>query len=526
MSRRNANLSIGLPAASGWRSLSTAGLPALMMVFVVLAGLWNLGGPEPWWDEGWTLSVARTFVERGHYGRLLNGAPAPGGLEASPAVTLPVALSFNLLGVGLWQGRLFGVLCTAGVLALLFWLSARLFDRRVAFGALVVALLLPAHPQLNALLLGRQVLGELPMLLWLLGGYACLLAALGRSALWIIPAALLWALARYTKSQATPFLVVSLVAVLLAALGARRWRPALVVAAGLVGALFVAPYVVNWPANLVLAGRTLPGEAAQGIYEVMALVLEPSNRVYALTMLLAFGLPALLGIGHGGWRLWRERGALRAGGSEALVRLALWAFAASWTAWYGLLSVGVPRYFFPACFVAVPFTAALLHALTGGFVPRATLEALATPLRARRFSRASAAAWLATLLVATALPLTLLAYGRYYPQRDEAAVRVAAYLHSEAAADDLIETYEAELHFFLARRYHYPPDQVHVELNRRSLLGQQSAIRYDALAADPEYLVIGRFARGNGLYSDAVRSGAFELVLRDGQYDVYRRARS
>ncbi|MBO9335483.1 MAG: hypothetical protein J7455_12265 [Roseiflexus sp.] len=120
-----------------------------------LIGLWNLEGPEFWWDEGWTLSVASNVVERGHYGRLLDGQPAPGGLEASPVVTLPVALSFQILGVGLWQGRLVSLMCAAAALALMFVLAARLYDQRVAWGTSgALLLLLTAHLQLNALLTG------------------------------------------------------------------------------------------------------------------------------------------------------------------------------------------------------------------------------------------------------------------------------------------------------------------------------------------------------------------------------------
>ena len=66
------------------RPLSTVRAALLIAAATLLIGLWNLEGPEFWWDEGWTLSVARNVVERGHYGRLLDGQPAPGGLEASP----------------------------------------------------------------------------------------------------------------------------------------------------------------------------------------------------------------------------------------------------------------------------------------------------------------------------------------------------------------------------------------------------------------------------------------------------------
>ena len=487
--------------------------------------LWNLGGPPPWWDEGWTLSVARNLAERDHYGRLLAGEPAPGGLEASVVVTVPVAGFFKLFGVGLWQGRLFGVLCALGALAVAWRLAARLYNRRVAAGTAAVLLLLSAHPQLNPVIQGRQVLGELPSLLFALGGYACLLAALRRAPVWLLPAVALWWAASEAKAQFQPFWIISLIAPLAVALLWRRWRAAAIVGLGLALGL-VSPHLFGRLVAWGLGARRMMPDSVSGLYEVMALVTQPFNRLFALQILLGFGLPVLLGLAYGAWRALSDLRQARPD-DAALVRLSLLALAGSWLAWFALLSVGVPRYMFPPSFVGALFAAALLHDLTGGFDLRATLGRLAAPLRRpRRFPRESAGAWLAALLVAMALPLTALSYQRYYLTYDDhAAERVAALLNERVGPDELIETYESELHFFLDRPYHYPPDQVHVELNRRSLLRQHVAIDYDPLAADPDYLVVGQFARGNGLYEPVLASGAFELMLRDGSYEVYRRVR-
>ena len=50
-----------------------------------------------------------------------------------------------------------------------------------------------------------------------------------------------------------------------------------------------------------------------------------------------------------------------------LVRLALLVLAGGWYAWFVLLSVGVPRYLFPATFIGSIFVAALLYDLTDRF---------------------------------------------------------------------------------------------------------------------------------------------------------------
>src|SRR4030095_7239162 len=94
------------------------GAGMLLVLFVLLAATVKLESAPPlWWDEGWTLSVARNWVEQGHYGQLQAGVPAAPALSAATPVVAPIALSFRLLGIGLWQGRLVGVVFTLGALA-------------------------------------------------------------------------------------------------------------------------------------------------------------------------------------------------------------------------------------------------------------------------------------------------------------------------------------------------------------------------------------------------------------------------
>ncbi|NOZ06781.1 MAG: hypothetical protein GXP41_10625, partial [Chloroflexi bacterium] len=86
------------------------------------------------------------------------------------------------------------------------------------------------------------------------------------------------------------------------------------------------------------------------------------------------------------------------------------------------------------------------------------------------------------------------------------------------------ETYDSELFFLLNRRYHYPPDQIHVDLIRRAPR-QDVPIDYDPLAADPDYLVVGPFSRGWHLYDPVLEAGAFRLIRNYGRYKIYERVR-
>ena len=514
--------------ASLWHSLR--GASGLLGTLALLGlGLWNLAGPALWWDEGWTLSVARTWVERGHYGRLLDGQLATGGLQAALPVTGSVALSFKLFGVGVWQGRLPGVVAMVAALALIYVLAEQLYNRRIAIGTLFVLLCMSIHPQLHTLIMGRQVIGEMHMFSFLLAGYVCLVLALRRSPWWIVPAALGWGLALATKAQVLPFWFVAMVVPLALTLMRRRWREAGLLGLGALGTFvalqYAIPLVSSWIVRAQPGVQPISLGGVAGLYDVTALVPNAFNRWFAIQIVLITGLPTLGGLCYALWR------ALPGLGRRALpsadfgtdtVRLSVLALAGSWLAWFVLLSVGVPRYLFPATFIGSIFVAAWLSDLTSGFDIGATIGRARGLFRRGGGERQAASALLAILLVAAALPITLQTVYRYYIlANDPSAQQTADFLNTQTPPGARIETYESELHFLLDRPYHFPPDQVHVELNRRGLLHQDAAVAYDPLADDPDYLVVGRFARGNDLYAPVIASGAFRLIHSFGNADGY-----
>lgn len=505
------------------KSFLRVGATALLVVGVFVAGTINLESTPPlWWDEGWTLTVARTWVESGHYGRLLDGEPASPGLAAAFPVIAPIALSFHVLGVDIWQGRLVGVLFTLGALALIYYLACRLYDRSVALGTLVVLLLMtPIHP----VLVGRQVLGEMPMLFYLLAGYACFLSALRKSS-WFMPVAVgLWAIALNTKAQVLPFWTASLLIPLSVMLFRRRWSVARLLFIGLLSSL-IASRLLLWLQQFLLHGRTAPGSPIHGLYDVTALVPLLSVRLSALEASLVIGLPVALGLCYAAFKLIWNRDKASLGVDLDVVRLALLVLASSWFAWYMLLSVGWGRYLFPVTFIGSIFAAALLRDLTDHFSPLFTLKRAGYALRHLRFNRQSAGALLATVLIAMTFSGTLIIlYGTYVNAASTSALQVAEFLNTHTVPDALIETYDSELFFLLDRRYHYPPDQIHVELIRRQVLHQDVPINYDPLAANPDYLVVGPYSKGWQLYDPVLATGAFRLLRAYSRYDVYERVR-
>ncbi|HSH81493.1 MAG TPA: glycosyltransferase family 39 protein [Herpetosiphonaceae bacterium] len=503
---------------------SRAAIGPLLALVCLVVGLWNVSSPPLWWDEGWTLSVARNWVEQGHYGRLLAGHLAPSGLEASFPTTAAVALSFRLFGVGIWQGRLVGVLFTVAALVVLYDLARRLYSREVAVATLAIVLLLSMLPDLHPLILGRQVLAEMPMMFFLLAGYTCFFLALHRSP-WFLPLAMgLWGLALITKAQVMPFWRVSLLVPLVVALPTRQWKTAVLLGVALLGSPIVSEWLVRLQ-GLILQGHILPADPVEGLVNLLALVPFSPVRPAVLVIALLFGLPTLLGLCYATWQ-WLESLRNRAPtDSRDVVRLVLLALAGSWFAWYTLLSAGFPRYLFPPVFVGSIFVAVLLDALTDHF-SLSSLKPGGSRSSRRGLDRGSPRRLLTMVLIAVPLPFTLVALYRNYTMDANAALFEAVrFLNVETPPDALIETYDTELHFLLHRRYHYPPDQVHVELNRRLVVDPNQPIDYDPLAADPDYLVVGPFVRDWRLYDPILATDAFRLLREYGEYDIYERVR-
>lgn len=499
-----------------------AALPLVLLACLGL-GIWNLEGTRPWWDEGWTLSVARTLVERGAYARLLHGNLAPYGLEAAIPYTELVALSMRLFGVGLWQGRLPGVVLGVAALGLLFLVAQQAYGRAVAWWSLASALLLVDHPLQHPLIQARQVLAEIPMLALLLAGMVAFDRGV-RGRWWgLVLAVACWGLGTLIKSQALPFLLVGLAAVVLVAALMRQWRMALLACACLVA----VPVVRGWFLDLSFWAAQPPftAEVLVGMDRMLAIVPALPNRLFALDVWQRSGLLASAGLGLMLWRVLRlVRGEFR---PEILLQSLLVGLCASWIAWYLLLSVGMPRYLFPGLFLAAIGSGVLLQQCWNGM----SLVSLRRLMQERAW-RGVLPPLLVVAVTIAVVPVTLIMLVGYVVQpNDTTAQQVVAYIEANSTPADGIETYESELHFFLNRPYHWPPDSVHVAMNRRTLLAEASELSYDPFAADHpiadrvRWLVVGPFARDGQLYERTIASGQVRLVTTIGEYAIYQRVR-
>lgn len=501
------------------------GCGALFLLVLFLETINIESAPPIWWDEGWNFTIARNWVENGFYGRFLAGSPIPISPTNGFPVIAPVALGFKLFGIGIWEGRVLFTGYSLGAMALIYQLAIRLYGRTVAQGTLLVLMLMTAFPDLHPILMGHQALGDTPAMFYLLAGYSCF-STTRKQPLWVIAAVLFWTSALVTKLQVLPFWLASLLVPLAVCVYKKNWRVAGLIGCALIAAM-IGSRLLLILLELLLKSPTLPTAQLNGLYQVTALVTEIPARLFALIVTFEFGVPTLLGITYGVWKYVRSRDNFEANTDSEVVKLALLVLASSWFAWYVTLSVGWIRYLFPATFVGSIFVAAMCYDLTNGFNLAATIRQSGSVFSEFRFKRKNMGALLVVVLVATTVPRSLtMLYKAYFLDADVSAQEVARFINTQTPPKALIETYDSELFFLLQRPYHYPPDQLHVDLVRRTFLYDDGVlINYDPLAANPDYLVVGPHSKQWHLYDPILNTGAFRLRHAYNRYDIYERVR-
>jgi hypothetical protein len=220
--------------------------------------------------------------------------------------------------------------------------------------------------------------------------------------------------------------------------------------------------------------------------------------------------------------------------ARELTNWALIGLVGSWFAWYLALGMYWDRYLFPATFVGSLFASVLLDHFTSHFNWRKTIREIGLIIPHKHdpaviphnlfngIGSLFIVLWVSLEVLFTIFLLLFF----YFPLVKVSASEVANYINTHTLPEARIETYESELFFFLGRRYHYPPDQVHVQLIRRKLIDPLTSIAYDPLLADPDYLIIGRYSTEWRLYDPWIQSGDFRLLKLFPGYAIYERVRS
>lgn len=491
----------------------------LVLLFLAAYNLTEF--PVTWFDEGSHLHVPKTLLHYGVYADYSSEGFRYYGptVGVGPTVMLPIAAVFKFFGIGLFQARLVIVFYLLATIYVFYRLAYFLGGSRLAW---VATALLVTSRGVSLLEYGRQVLGEVPGLFFVIAGLVVWFAS-WEKANWrqLSLAGLLLGLAMVTKNQYLLVLAPTLGLAWLANLLYYRITPQRVfIVPGVVAVacfalwqvytiLYLGPATAS--ENLAALRTATAGAALVFSPELMRRSVDEllSSKVYLgwLVPVLIYGVLLALP---------RRREGQQWGVLMILILFNL--------VWYVVASISWLRYAFPGLAIASLFVARFFYDLTNGYQLR--LTSLWQNLREEPSAWLKQAASLALLVWLVAMivfPLAQTARQIALPGFNAPAA-MAAYLDQNVAPDALIETWEPEMGFLTDHNYHYPPQLLLNTAVGYMWLGKSSPAQEYTFVQDesPEYVLIGQFSAWVNLYPQDWLASHYTLVTQIDSFQLYR----
>ncbi len=485
---------------------------AFAIAALLFLALYNLTDyPLTWFDEGSHLHVPKTLVRFGVYADYSSDGFRYYGptVGVGPTVMLPIAAVFRIFGIGLLQARLvMAVYLLAAVYA--FYRLARGLG---GYGfAIAATALLVTSRGVSLLEYGRQVMGEVPGLFFLIVGLSVwfkVWESVDRKRL-LLAGALL-GLATVTKNQ---YLLVLIPALGLMWLANLTYYRALPQRAFLIPGIVAMTCFLLWQVYmLIYLGPTTASENLKMLREQTAgaaMVFSPNLMKESIKYLLSLEVQmgAIVPVLAYGFftALPRSREGLRWGTLLGLVAVNL--------SWYVAASVSWPRYAFPGLSIASLFAARFFRDMTNSF--QFGGKSLWEDLRRGQVTpQKEALRWAALLWLILMIGRPLAYYVRQIASPPfNAPAAMAAYLEEHVPHDSLIETWEQEMGFLTDHNYHFPPAALLNIAVRHIWLGEHAPAEwYDFRQhVSPDYVLVGPFARWVSLYPAEVLAEEYQLV--------------
>ncbi|BCX02940.1 MAG: glycosyl transferase [Candidatus Roseilinea sp.] len=500
---------------------------------VLLLALWNLTHfPAPWYDEGSHLHVPKTFVRHGVYADLSSEGYRYYGptIGVGPTVLLPIAGVFKVFGIGLLQARLVIVIYLLATIAAFFSLARLLGNTK--FASLATAIFV-SSPSVALFEYGRQVLGEVPGLMFILLGLLLWFSSWHKLSWWrLVLAGVLLGLGVVTKYQYLLAIVPTLMlswGLNLAYFRAVPHRVFLVLAITVIVVfglwqlftlIYLGPSTVT--ENFAALREFNAGAAAVFSRDLMVRALREivSWRAFMFTLLPALGYGAYFTFRH----LPDDADVSAIG--DAMTRHQQWSviflLVTSNLVWYVVASVSWIRYAFIGLSLASLFVARLFYDLTNGL----NIRALWNGIRAcpgTRLRRWGQLALLGILVVMVIFPLGRITLNVMRTPLPDSFI-MADYVNANVSHDALIETWEPEMGFLTDHRYHYPPQLLLIRAVRQIWQGGVPVSElYDFTALSPDYVLVGEFSRWVNVYPHERLQANYEPVTSIGRYELFKR---
>ena len=501
---------------TGWITFGAVVLIAFL-VFFHLSSF-----PLTWFDEGSHLHVPKTLVTKGVYADYSSEGfryygPTSG---VGPTVFLPIAMVFSIFGIGLFQARMVAALYLVATLLIFYRLAKGLGG--ITLGVVALALVITSRG-VDLLQYGREVLGEVPGLFFLLAGLWLWFYSWKKPSWWAFAGAgALLGLSLVTVNQYLILIAPGLGLAFLANLFYYKAVPQR--AFVITGALTLGIYLVWLACQIFFLG---PSNAAQnwalfrqGTTDA-ALIFSPALMKRALTELLNLNvyLGVLLpGLVYGAFlSLPRRKEGLQWGVLFLLVFANL--------LWYVTASISWSRYAFPGLAISSLFVGKLFLDLIDKIKVdrRSGWESLKNGLGIDQSMalKAILVAWLGVMVI---IPLAQDVKDIAFPPFNAPAA-MAAYMNDHVSKTALVETWEPEMGFLTNHNYHFPPPSLLYTANSFIWLGKTPpSTQYDYVQQNlPDYVLVGAFSSWVQLYPVDFLNAHYHLEKAIGGYQLYQR---
>jgi len=372
----------------------------------------------------------------------------------------------------------------------------------------------------SAVLLGRQVMAEIPALFFLMAAFYCWLMSFEqRTNLFLILAGIAFGLTMTTKSQ---FLLIVLPMLIAAGILDRlyyhqqRYRYfalPLVTSLGVILLQYLFVFLVIGPDNF---SRYLSEFSAASGPQVRVLFspvsMQTAIKFFLRSDYFIWVVPALA---YGIFLCADKK-------PDNIKPGMLWIFVGGWLTWFLVASVGWARYTFPAIAVSYILAAKFFDDLAG--LGTLSLRKAIAASRSREIMPIARATSVILLLIALMLNSSADVIKGIFSTPERSGQEFAAYLDAHVGQGELIETWEWEIAFLTrGRDFHHPPTSLLNLLIAHINLGvPYDPQTYDFQHYGPVYVAVGPFAKWTGLYPAEFLRQECTLVKSIGEYDLYK----
>ena len=462
--------------------------------------------PQPWFDEGTHLLLAKEIAVGNGY---------PFDTTLGPTIIIPVALSMRLFGINLLPARITMAIYLLICVFSFYFLVKLLTGKKIALAASIMFVL---SPGLDLIYMGRNVLGEVPGLVYFICGTLLFFKILQKENqknlnLQLMLTGILFSLCVLSKYQ---FLILIPAWMLFSFINLVYYKKYPL-------KTFLIPFLIMCTISfawMVLVNENVPKNAEQASQFLSRgiLTFSPPHAKVSIKFLFSKDV-------YWGWFFPGFLYALFKSFSKKKEGI-YWGWLVSitfgWISWFVLFSASWPRYAFVATTAGAIFVAALFSEITYDFY--FPFKKILMQLKSSKFEAKIIPNFLIFSFLILSLGYEFFSLSKtIVSSGDESSLQMAAYIKVHVPSDEIIETYEPEMCFLSGANCHLPPSEIMDAAITHVWYSGPSPDNYYKLEDHLlPYLLIGEFNANIHLYPQTIIDKHYLLEFETGHYKLFK----